>query len=248
MSKDPAFLFYDGDAARDVSHMNRLERGCYFDLIQAQRKFNGFTVEQARKILGKDFDSCWGALTLVLSKESDVYFIEWVRESIEKRKDHAEKQRKRIQDYWDKKKSKDIPKQNHGISVDIPLENENENENENRIEYENVIELYHLLCPKMNKVIAINKFRKGFINARISEFGLEKVTEIIRKAGQSDFLNGKNDKAWKADFEWIMRPQNFVKIMEGKYCNSRESHIGESPQERMLRQLAELDKTEQHGN
>lgn len=134
--KDPAFLFYDGDAAKDVSHMNRLERGCYFDLIQAQRKFGGYTVEQARKILGKDFNDCWPAIELILSKdENDVYYIEWVRNSIIKRKEHAELQRKRIQDYWDKKKKEtdelDSPKQYDGNTVVLPLVNENENENVN---------------------------------------------------------------------------------------------------------------------
>ena len=131
MSKDPAFLFYDGDAARDVSHMNRLERGAYFDLIQAQRKFGGFTMEQARKILGKDFDLCWDSLSLILVHENDIFLIEWVRDSIDNRKQYSEKQRKRIQDYWDKKKKEDsIPRNNGGISTDIPLESENESENE----------------------------------------------------------------------------------------------------------------------
>ena len=131
MSKDPAFLFYDGDAARDVSHMNRLERGCYFDFIQAQRKFHGITIEQVRKILGKDFESCWGALELVLSRDNESYYIEWVRESIEQRKQHAEQQRKRIQDYWDKKKQEPgIPRNNDGKSVDLPLEEESEIEDE----------------------------------------------------------------------------------------------------------------------
>ena len=128
MSKDPAFLFYDGDAARDVSHMNRLERGCYFDLIQAQRKFGGYTVEQARKILGKDFDSCWGALELILSVEDGIYFIEWVRISILQRKEHAELQRKRIQDYWDKKKKDEENRNIQGNTAVLPLENEDENE------------------------------------------------------------------------------------------------------------------------
>lgn len=102
MGKDPAFLFYDGDAARDVSHMTRLERGCYFDLIQAQKKFYGYTMEQARKILGKDFDECWPAIELILLKEGDAYYIEWLRDAMNKRAKNNEAQRKRIQDYWDK--------------------------------------------------------------------------------------------------------------------------------------------------
>ena len=227
MRSDPAFLFYDGDAARDVSHMNRLERGCYFDLIQAQLKFGGYTTEQARKILGKDFETCWDSLSLILECENGIYFIGWVKKSLGERAEFAERQRKRIQDYWDKKKKEEeIPVNNGGNTVVLPIINEDEDENEdvniddNKIDYKGVVDLYHSLCPKMNKVAVINDFRKGLINARISEYGLPKVTEVIRIAGESEFLNGTNDKAWKADFEWIMRPQNFVKIMEGKYVNS----------------------------
>ena len=121
--KDPAFLFYDGDAARDVSHMTRLERGCYFDLIQAQRKFRGFTVEQARKILGKDFAECWDAITLILECENDVYFIPWVKISMAKRAEFKQIQKDRIQNYWDKKKE---PSNESGNTTVLPSVNENE--------------------------------------------------------------------------------------------------------------------------
>lgn len=96
---------------------------------------------------------------------------------------------------------------------------EGEDDNENGIDYENVIELYHELCPKMQRVLVLNKTRRGHINARFAEFGLSKITEVLRLAGESDFLNGKNDRAWKADFEWLMRPENFIKVLEGKYQN-----------------------------
>lgn len=226
MAKDPAFLFYDGDAARDVSHMNRLERGCYFDLIQAQRKFGGYTVEQARKILGKDFETCWEAIELVLSKDGDQYFIEWVRSSISQRKEHADKQRKRIQDYWDKKKREEEERLNHGNTTVLPLEDEDEIEDEVivKIDYNNVIELYHTLCPKLSKVAKVSDDRKKHINARLSEFGIEKFTEVLRLAGESDFLNGKNERTWKADFDFIINPNKFIKILEGKYSNKQPTH------------------------
>ena len=89
------------------------------------------------------------------------------------------------------------------------------------IDYQFIINNYHTLCPKMSKVLVLNDTRKGYINARVGEYGLEKVISVFRIAGQSDFLNGKNDKAWKADFEWIVRPENFVKVMEGKYINKK---------------------------
>lgn len=129
--KDPAFLFYDGDAARDVSHMNRLERGGYFDIMQAQRKFHGITMEQARKILGSDFDSIWPSIEMVMERGDDGKFrISWLTESIANRAKHAENQRKRIQDYWDKKKAEPPKRKNHGNTTVLPLVNENEIENE----------------------------------------------------------------------------------------------------------------------
>ena len=57
------------------------------------------------------------------------------------------------------------------------------------------------------------------MNARINDHGVEKVIEVIQLAGKSDFLNGKNEKRWKADFDFIINPEKFIKIMEGKYNN-----------------------------
>lgn len=89
MAKDPAFLFYPGDAAEDVSHMNRLERGAYFDFVQAQKKFGALSIIMIKKILGKDFDSVWDALKMCLTYEKDMYFIAWLHDSIEKRKKYS---------------------------------------------------------------------------------------------------------------------------------------------------------------
>lgn len=89
MPKDPAFLFYDADAARDVSHMNRLERGGYFDIMQAQRKFGRLSIEQIEKVLKKDFKKCWHSISLVLVESDGMYYIQWLEESTEKRKSYS---------------------------------------------------------------------------------------------------------------------------------------------------------------
>lgn len=94
MAKDPAFLFYPGDASEDTQFMNRLERGAYFDLLKAQKKFRRFTLEQIKKVLGQDFDACWPAIELVLAKDSDGYYIEWVDEKIKAREAFSESRRR----------------------------------------------------------------------------------------------------------------------------------------------------------
>lgn len=156
--RDPAFLYYDADVAFDIQGMNRTERGCYFDILQMYRRYRGYTMEQLRKILGTDFESCWIALELVLELDAVTgkYHIPWLRIALAKRSQNSETQRERIKKYWDgvrkaeaealkngippvKKRNKsgtsnDIPRNNHGSSMDIPLENENAIENKDRKE------------------------------------------------------------------------------------------------------------------
>lgn len=125
MAKDPAFLFYPGDAAEDVSHMNRLERGAYFDFVQAQKKFGPLTITMVRKILGKDFDLVWDALKMCLTYEKDMYFIHWLQDSIEKRKKYsASRANNRKGQNTSKKEVFDSTYVNH-------MENGNENRNVN---------------------------------------------------------------------------------------------------------------------
>ena len=87
---DFCFTYYDGDAARDMAHMSRLERGAYSDIIISQRKFGHLTIEQIKKILGRDFEDCFEAIELVMKKDVDgKYYIEWLDISILDSKKHA---------------------------------------------------------------------------------------------------------------------------------------------------------------
>jgi hypothetical protein len=110
------------------------------------------------------------------------------------------------------------------VNKELPNSYVNDNGTDTVIDYDFIIGNYHTLCNRMPKVIAMNDARKGFVNARFGEHGMEGITEVLRKAGESEFLNGQNDKAWKADFEWLMRPQNFLKVLEGKY-DKKEAKI-----------------------
>jgi hypothetical protein len=49
--------------------------------------------------------------------------------------------------------------------------------------------------------------------------GLDKIKEMFKLAEQSDFLGGKNDRGFKADFTWLLDPTNAVKVLEGRYDN-----------------------------
>lgn len=126
--KDPAFLFYPADASEDTQFMNRLERGAYFDLLKAQKKFKRFSLDLIRKVLGKDFETCWPALEVILFKDGDCYFIRWADDAIRRRAEYSEKQRARIKEYWDKKKAEEEQDEFHCYS----MEQTNEQPSNNR--------------------------------------------------------------------------------------------------------------------
>ena len=71
------------------------------------------------------------------------------------------------------------------------------------------------LLPQPSK---ITDARKKAINARIKDYSLEEVKEVINLISQSDYLLGRiND--FKATIDWIFNPSNFAKIKEGNYVN-----------------------------
>lgn len=91
--EDFCFTYYDGDAARDKAHMNRLERGGYDDLITSQRKFGRLSLALIKKTLGSDFSEIWDSIKIILKTDGDGnFFIEWVENSIQKMKRQAVKQ------------------------------------------------------------------------------------------------------------------------------------------------------------
>ena len=59
--------------------------------------------------------------------------------------------------------------------------------------------------------------RKGMVNARVKAHGKECFMEMVRKARSSPFLCGQNSKGWKATFDWLIKPNNFEKVISGNY-------------------------------
>ena len=72
----------------------------------------------------------------------------------------------------------------------------------------------------------IGKSRKESIRARITEFGKDGFAEMVRKATKSDFLKGDGNKGFVAKFDWMIRPSNFQKILEGNYDNKNKGFSG----------------------
>jgi len=54
-----------------------------------------------------------------------------------------------------------------------------------------------------------------------TQVDMDSVKQAITNAAESDFLNGSGQKGWIADFDWIMVPQHFLKVLENFYRNKQ---------------------------
>jgi len=102
-------------------------------------------------------------------------------------------------------------------------------------DHEKVIALYHQHLPTLRRVEVWNETRKGYLRQRWREVAeelarqkevqvsdiLDWFTEFFVHIGTSKFLTGrvnsKDGRPFLADLEWILKPSNFAKIIEGKY-------------------------------
>lgn len=93
----------------------------------------------------------------------------------------------------------------------------------NHFDFNSIVEHYHQKCPGMPRVTILNDSRKNTIKARLNEVGPDGVLKMIQNAGSSEFLNGKNERSWIASFDWLFKPANFAKVLEGNYINTKSN-------------------------
>ena len=94
--------------------------------------------------------------------------------------------------------------------------------------HERIIALYHEILPEMNPVKVWNETRQKLLRARWREDparqNLDWWRDYFLLVRASDFLMGKRPgkgggAPFMADLEWIIRPCNMAKILEGRYSN-----------------------------
>ncbi len=115
----------------------------------------------------------------------------------------------------------------------VSNEHEHDNDNDNENDNEKKPKIYSLVFDYWNskenlpKVKAKSEGRIKKIKTLTSKSGFlgsfECWSELIDTVALSDFLTGKNDRGWTADFDWCITPANAVKIYEGKYTRGKRA-------------------------
>ena len=101
------------------------------------------------------------------------------------------------------------------------INNDNNDNNENK--YKHIKDMYNEICVSYPRLTVLSDRRKQAIKARLNTYSVEQFRELFTKAEASDFLKGKNNRDWQANFDWFMKDGNFAKVLDGNYDNKTKT-------------------------
>lgn len=106
----------------------------------------------------------------------------------------------------------------------------------------------------MRRITRMTEVRKGALRARVKENGgdVAVVYKAIDMAMASTRMNGGNKDGWIANYDWMMSPKNFQRVLEGTYTDARNLRRAPEPapalppktKEETERELAERERQE----
>jgi len=160
--------------------------------------------------------------------------------------------RQRVRRFRNKEKQKELPESTESVcnvtgNATVAFGNASRERRENKdilsskedssgherdqpVPYSKIVDLYHEICTSLPRVKALSQSRKGYIKARWQEHpDMEFWKEFFSEVESCKFLTGKADykdrKPFYADLEWLTRPNNFLKVLEGKYRDKEEAVV-----------------------
>lgn len=139
-----------------------------------------------------------------------------------------EEEKNKININTSKSKALEVSSDNKKILSDLPPESEPDLEpvtSGTTKQFELIAEQWNVLKDygiTPVRIIGPNTERGKMLRARLRQYGFESFAEVVEQIKHSEFLQGKNGKAWQATFDWVVHPSNYAKVLEGNYAVSRK--------------------------
>ena len=80
-----------------------------------------------------------------------------------------------------------------------------------------IVGIYNGICVSLPKVENMSDARRTLIKSITKKYSTEQIKKVFQKAETNDFLKGS--KGFRANFDWLMKDCNFVKVLDGNYDN-----------------------------
>ena len=207
------------------------------------------TIPYTTKMLADELDFEESTVQLAMKALEDLGMISsdplsivnWERyQNVEGMEKIREQTRKRVSDFRARQKELKAPENDcnvtrnvtvtRGNATDIDIDKEKELDKEVNLsvskdtdcrsdERQKVIDEWNGLGVSPISRLTSGTNRYAMLNARLKEYGLDTVLQAIRNVRVSSFLRGQNKDGWTITFDWFVKPNNFVKVLEGNYTD-----------------------------
>ena len=129
-----------------------------------------------------------------------------------------------------------------GLDIDIELDKEKDNnlivskDTIRQTDVRRVIEEWNKLqdvgIAPIRDIKPASK-RCQMLKGRIREYGMDDLLKAMDNIRHSDFLRGENKNGWMITFDWFVKPNNFLKVLEGNYNGDRKHGSGAKTQRKV---------------
>lgn len=140
-----------------------------------------------------------------------------------------------------KRQTKDKQKTDSDVDIDIDVDVDKDVEEElkhvsdksdtlsdRKSDYDVIKDMWNELdgIGNIKAIRGISGKRQDGVRARLKQYGIDGFREAIEHIKKSDFLQGNTRDAWTITFDWMIKPNNFPKVLEGNYDNKdTQPHI-----------------------
>ena len=91
-----------------------------------------------------------------------------------------------------------------------------------RLDYQRIVDMYNDICISFPKCTKLSDARKKSIKARYNTgYTEDDFKKLFEMAEESTFLKGGNNSNWSANFDWLIKDANIIKVLDGNYSDNK---------------------------
>ena len=112
------------------------------------------------------------------------------------------------------------------------------------IPFEGIVDDFNAICSDLAKVQRLTGQRRAAISEVWDEYHDSEAFRIaFRNAQASEYLKGDNRRGWRATFDWIIKPDHFLKVLEGNYNSAKQEQPASYDLDEIMKYSMDFDPT-----